>query len=66
MSAARVERDSAGRWCVRTAPDCVTYSTTSGVGTRRRVPVPPDAPRERAEFVARMMGMIEEEKDGTE
>ena len=59
----RLERGRDGAWWVRETPGGGTYSTVSEASTRRRVPVEPWAPRETAAFVARSMGLIDEEDE---
>lgn len=60
----RVEQDRAtGDWVVRTVPDGLTYSTTSLVGTRVRIPISRYAPREAAVEKARECGLLEDEED---
>lgn len=55
----RLERGRDGTWWVRETPEGVAYSTVSEASTRRRVPVEPGCGRERAEFVARSMGLMD-------
>lgn len=58
----RLECGRDGTWWVRETPEGGTYSTVSEASTRRRVPVEPFAPRETAEYVARMMGLMDKEE----
>lgn len=60
----RLERGRDGTWWVRETPECGSYSTVSEASTRRRVPVEPGCGRERAEFVARSMGLMDGGNDG--
>ena len=56
-----VEKRSEG-WVVVERPAGLDgYSTTSAVTERRRIPIEKSAPRERAVFVARQMGMLDKE-----
>ena len=59
----RLERGRDGTWWVRETPEGGAYSTVSEASTRRRVPVVPFAPRETAEYVARMMGLLDKEDE---
>lgn len=59
----RLERGRDGTWWVRETPEGGAYSTVSEASTRRRVPVEPFAPRETAEYVARMMGLLDKEDE---
>ena len=59
----RLERGRDGTWWVRETPEGGSYSTVSEASTRRRVPVEPFAPRETAEYVARMMGLLDKDKE---
>lgn len=58
----RLERGRDGTWRVRETPEGWAYSTVSEASTRRRVPVEPGCGRERAEFVARSMGLMDKEE----
>ena len=58
----RVERRDGGWYVVEGEPGLDGYSTTSEAASRRRIPVSKDAPRGRAEFVARQMGMLDKEE----
>lgn len=58
-----VERGRDGEWYAVTAGRPAGYSTTGPVRVRRRVPVSADADHERAEYVARMMGLLDDGED---
>lgn len=54
-----VIRNSRGEWCVAEPIERYSYGTTYNMRRLRRIPIGKDAPRDRAEFVARSMGMME-------
>ena len=56
-----VEKRSEGWFVVERPAGLDGYSTTSAVTERRRIPIEKSAPRERAVFVARQMGMLDKE-----
>lgn len=53
-----VIRNSRGEWCVAVPIERYSYGTTYNMRRLRRIPIGKDAPRDRAEFVARSMGMM--------
>lgn len=55
--------DPAGTWSVVEQQEGVTYAPTGYARKVRRVPVEPFAPRETAEYVARMMGLMDKEDE---
>ena len=59
-----VIRNSRGEWCVAVPVERYSYGTTYNMRRLRRIPIGKDAPRDRAESVARSLGMIEEEDNG--
>lgn len=59
----RVERREGGWYVVEDEPGIDGYSTTSAVTERRRIPIEKSAPRERAVFVARQMGMLDDKEE---
>lgn len=54
--------DPAGVWSVVEQHDGVTYAPTGYARKVRRVPVEPFSPRGTAEYVARMMGLLDKEE----
>ena len=58
----RLVCDASGAWSVVEQEDGVTYATTGYARRVRRVPVEPFAPRGTAEYVARMMGLLDKEE----
>lgn len=58
-----VEKRSEGWYVVERDGTFGGYSTTSAVTERRRIPIEKSAPRERAVFVARQMGMLDDKED---
>ena len=55
--------DASGVWSVVEQLDGVTYATTGYARKVRRVPVEPFSTRETAEYVARMMGLLDKEDE---
>lgn len=55
--------DPSGAWSVVEQEDGVTYAPTGYARKVRRVPVESFAPRETAEYVARMMGLLDDGED---
>ena len=55
--------DASGAWSVVEQLDGVTYATTGYARKVRRVPVESFAPKETAEYVARMMGLLDKEDE---
>ena len=55
--------DTSGFWAVVEQLDGVTYATTGYARKVRRVPVEPFSPRGTAEYVARMMGLLDKEDE---
>lgn len=55
--------DASGVWSVVEQLDGVTYAATGYARKVRRVPVEPFSPRETAEYVARMMGLLDKEDE---
>lgn len=58
-----VEKRSEGWFVVERPAGLDGYSTTSAVTERRRIPIEKSAPRERAVFVARQAGMLDDKED---
>ena len=56
-----VEKRADGWFVVERDAALDGYSTTSAVSKRRRIPIDKSAPRERAVFVARQMGLLDKE-----
>lgn len=56
-----IERGRDGRWYAVRESEYMIFDTTGPVRVRRRVPMEPFAPRETAEYVARMMGLLDKE-----
>ena len=54
-----VIRNSRGDWCVATPVEKYTYGTAYNMRRLRRIPIAKNAPRDRAESVARSMGLME-------
>lgn len=57
-----VEKRSSGWYVVERSGTFCGYSTTGAVVKRRPIPVPRDAPRERAVSVAKARGMLDDEE----
>ena len=57
-----VMRNSHGDWCVAVPVREHGYGTVYNMRVLKRIPIKPDAPRDRAEFVARTMGLMEGDK----
>ena len=57
--AVEVIRNSRGEWCVAVPVERYSYGTTYNMRRLRRIPICKDAPRDRAESVARSMGLME-------
>lgn len=55
-------RNSHGDWCVAVPVREHGYGTVYNMRVLKRIPIKPDAPRDRAEFVARTMGLMEGDK----
>lgn len=53
--------DPSGVWSVVEQQEGLTYAPTGYARKVRRVPVEPFSPRETAEYVARMMGLLDKE-----
>lgn len=57
--AVEVVRNSRGEWCVAVPVERYSYGTTYNMRRLRRIPIAKDAPRDRAESVARSLGLME-------
>ena len=54
-----VIRNSRGEWCVAVPVERFSYGSTYNMRELKRIPITKETPRDRAEFVARTMGMMD-------
>lgn len=54
-----VIRNSRGDWCVAVPVECFSYGSAHNMRILKRIPISSDEPRDRAEGVARAMGMLD-------
>ena len=53
-----VIRNSRGEWCVAVTVERFSYGSTYNMRELKRIPITKEAPRDRAEFIARSLGIL--------